>query len=303
MSTSSVSIPRERDTRIAWLTDYVELSKPRIGFMVLITVAVSYWVACWGRPDVLTLGGVLLGTLLVASSASALNQWLEWRRDALMDRTASRPLPTARLGTRETWAFATVTLLLGSGQLLLVCGPQPLAWALLSWLLYVAVYTPVKAWTPLNTAVGALSGAMPTLIGWSAAGAPYDLCAVSLYLTLFFWQFPHFMAIAWMYRRQYAKAGMRMWSVVDPSGLRAGFHAVLAAAALLPVTIIPAAGLPGAGKFWYVSAALLLGVGQLACALAFFARLDDHSARRLLRASLLYLPTLLLLLGLAFLPW
>jgi protoheme IX farnesyltransferase len=168
------------------------------------------------------------------------------------------------------------------------------ALGLLTWLLYVCVYTPLKSRTSLNTAVGAVAGAMPVLMGWSASGAEIDLRAAALFLVVFLWQFPHFMAIAWIYREQYDAAGLKMLTVVDPSGRRAGTQAVLSALALLPVSFIPALLSPGASL--YVLAAFALGGGQLACAVMFCAKRDEAAARRLLRASLVYLPALLTLL-------
>ena len=135
-------------------------------------------------------------------------------------------------------------------------------WTLLTWLLYVCVYTPSKMLTPLNTLIGAVPGAMPMLIGWSAADAPYDLRVVALYGVLFLWQFPHFMAIAWMYRRQYGRAGMQMLSVVDPTGRRAGRHALWAASALVPVSLLPTLFISGAGGWAYGAAACVLSLCQ-----------------------------------------
>lgn len=301
MSTTTVSTPRDRMNWLARIRDYAELSKPRIAFLVLITVGVAYWMASWGQPDFLVLGKLLVGTLFVACSASSLNQWLERRRDALMERTATRPLPSARMSAVEAVGFATITLVAGVGILLMVSGWQPLAWAMLTWFVYVVAYTPLKSRTSLNTAVGALAGAMPVFIGWSAAGGVYDLRAVALYLILFLWQFPHFMAIAWMYRRQYAKAGMKMLPVVDPTGRRAGLNALLAALILIPISLIPAAFFPGNNGMFYAIAVLTLGVLQFAFACVFVSHLNDLAARRLLRATLVYLPTLLLLL--VVVPW
>jgi protoheme IX farnesyltransferase len=301
MSTTTVSTPAARIGWLARIGDYVELSKPRIAFLVLITVAVAYWMACWGQPEMWTLGKLLVGTLFVASSASALNQWLERRRDALMQRTSNRPLPAARLSAFEAVAFAVFALGIGGGILLVAVGWQPFAWAMLTWLVYVAAYTPLKALTSFNTAVGAIGGAMPVFIGWSAAGGAYDLRAAALYLILFLWQFPHFMAIAWMYRAQYARAGMKMLPVVEPTGRRASRNALLAAVVLIPVSLVPAAFLPGASAVFYGFAAVSLGLLQLAFASAFFRRVSDHAARYLLRATLIYLPLLLLMLVLV--PW
>ena len=300
MSTSSWVIDRSDSTWLTRLTDFVELSKPRISILVLAAVAVSYTVARWGQPEPWVLLHVLLGTSLVAASASAMNQWLERHRDSLMERTADRPIPAGRVSTREALCFAAVTFGTGIAYLGLAIGWQPALWAALTWMLYVCIYTPIKAISWLNTAVGAVAGAMPILIGWSAGGG-FDLRAGGLFVLLFLWQFPHFMAIAWLYRRQYARAGMKMLPVVDPTGRRAGVQAVFAAMALIPVSLIPVVSLPGWSVVIYALLALVLGGGQLFCAVEFLRSQGERSARRLLRASLIYLPLLLLMILLV--PW
>ena len=161
--------------------------------------------------------------------------------------------------------------------------------ALATWLIYVLIYTPLKTRSPLNTAVGAVSGALPILIGWTATGAPIDTRALALAGVMFLWQFPHFMAIAWLYRGEYARAGHRMLTVVDPTGLRAGAQAVVGALAVVPVSLLlaisPQAGSPTIYCIWTIA----LGLMQIAAAVAFLVKCDDRSARRLLRASLVYL--------------
>jgi len=301
MSTSTLSIVRGRATWLTRVHDYIELSKPRIAVLVLVAVAVSYSVARWGQPDPRVLLHVLFGTLLIAASASALNQWLERRRDALMPRTRERPLPAGRLSGAETVTVAVLAFLVGSLYLFVAVGWQPACWGVLTWLLYVWVYTPLKTRTYLNTAVGAVAGALPVFIGWSAAGQSYDLRAGALFWLLFLWQFPHFMAIAWIYRKQYARAGMKMLPVVEPTGARAGMQAALAAWALIPVSVIPAISAPGWGGVICSATVLALGVGQLLCAIAFLQNRGEATARRLLRASLVYLPAVLLILTLV--PW
>jgi protoheme IX farnesyltransferase len=296
MSMTSLSVA----PRAAWLVraaDYLELTKPRIGAMVLVTVAVAAFVANWGPPQTWLLLNTLLGTALVAASASALNQWLERDTDARMPRTANRPLPAERLSAAQVVGFAVVTILAGTIYLAMAAGPLTAALGLLTWALYVWVYTPLKKRTPLNTAVGAVAGALPVLMGWSATGAPLDLRAWSLFLIVFLWQFPHFMAIAWIYRGQYAAAGLKMLSTVDESGFRAGAQAVVAALVLIPVSLVPCLSQP-AGEV-YFGWALLLGSIQLMCATGFFMQLSERAARRLLLASLVYLPAMmgLLVLG------
>jgi len=294
MSTSTLSVPRRRTQLLARAADYGELTKPRISVLVLATVAVSSFVARWGQPELVPLLHALIGTGLVAASASALNQWREWRTDQLMERTWERPVPAGRLTPREVLGFGTVLVVAGLVHLVLTTGWAPAGWAAITWVIYVGWYTPLKRVTAWNTAVGAVAGALPVLIGWSAVQGRLDVRAAALLLILFLWQFPHFMAIAWIYRRDYARAGLRMATVVDPSGRRAGVQAVLGALALLPVSFVPALSVPQPAA--YLCLALLLGAAQLACAVVFLLRRDDGSARRLLRASLVYLPCLLMLL-------
>ena len=291
----SLVVDRDRWQPLVWAGDVCQLTKPKIGVLILATVAVSGFVARWGQPDPWLLAAAMLGTFLVAGSASALNQWIERRRDALMPRTADRPLPAGRLSDRQVMAFAAVLLAAGFFCLLLAVNWPTALVGLTTWFIYVCVYTPLKSRTAINTAVGAVAGAMPVLIGWTAVGAAPDTRAAALFLIVFLWQFPHFMAIAWIYREQYARGGMKMLSVVDPSGRRSGVQAVLAAVALLPVSFVPALGVGGS---WYIACAFVLGTLQLACAVLFFTRLSDASARLLLRASLVYLPALLALLAL-----
>jgi protoheme IX farnesyltransferase len=281
--------------------DYVDLTKPRIAVMELVVVAAAAVVATWGQPDPLVVLHAMIGTLLVASSASAANQWLERFRDARMPRTADRPLPAGRIAAWEALAFSAVTLLAGSVYLGLLVNASALGWALATWLVYVLAYTPLKSISAANTAVGAVAGALPVLIGWTATGQPIDARAAALVLVLFLWQFPHFMAIAWLYRDQYARAGHQMLTVVEPSGRRAGWQAVLAALALVPVSLVPVLAYPGPGSTLYILAAALLGLGQLAIAAAFWRQANDARAQLLLKASLVYLPTLLAMLMLA--PW
>ncbi|MBI2824855.1 MAG: protoheme IX farnesyltransferase [Planctomycetia bacterium] len=276
--------------------DYVELTKPRIAVLELVTVAVAAFVARWGAPDAYRLTAALVGTALVAAGASAWNQWIERRSDALMARTLNRPLPAGRLSTREVLWFGSLATIAGVAWLAATVNAVTAVLAAATWATYVCVYTPLKSRSIHNTAVGAVAGAMPILIGWTAVDGRLGLAAATLFLIVFLWQFPHFMAIAWMYRADYAQAGLRMLSAVDPSGRRVGLQAVLGALVLLPVSLLPAVlHVAGGG---YFAAALMLGLGQLACAAWFARRLDERSARMLLRASLVYLPLVLLLLTL-----
>jgi len=296
MSASAVSVERRGATWSARLTDYIELSKPRIALLVLVVVGASALVARWGQPNGWQVLDAMLGTLLVAASASALNQWCEWRRDAVMARTAQRPVPGGRLSSQHAAAFAAVCAMVGLGYLGLAVNWIAAAWGFASWFAYAWVYTPLKPLTAAHTTVGAVAGALPVFIGWSAVGGAPDVVAdprsLALFLILFLWQFPHLMAIAWMYRQQYARAGLQMLTVVDPSGRQAALQAVTTCLALLPVSLMTALLTSGHGRWWYLGVTFLLGVFQLTCALLFLRRRSERTARRLLRATLLYLPAL-----------
>jgi heme o synthase len=276
----------------ATLTDISRLVRPRIAVMVLATVAAAAWLTA-GRPaEPLRLLWVLAGTALVAASSSIANQILERRTDRLMKRTASRPLVAGRLAVSAAWWLTAVTLVVGAAACWLAAGWEPAAAAVATWLLYVLVYTPLKRITPLNTAVGAVAGALPVAIGWLAADGPNRLAAGdargalavgALATVLYLWQFPHFMAIAWIYRAQYAAAGARMLTVVDPTGLRAAGQALAAALALMPAALVLA--VPSGSVRMFLSAAVAAGVYLLAT-VNFAVRRDDAAARFLLLSSL-----------------
>jgi protoheme IX farnesyltransferase len=276
----------------ATLADVSRLVRPRIAVMVLATVAAAAWLTA-GRPaDSARLLWVLAGTALVAASSSIANQILERRTDRLMKRTATRPLAAGRLSVSAAWWLTALTLVVGTASCWLAAGWEPAAAAVATWLLYVLLYTPLKRITPLNTAVGAVAGALPVAIGWLAADGPSRLAAGdargalavgALATVLYLWQFPHFMAIAWIYRAQYAAAGARMLTVVDPTGLRAAGQALAAALALMPAALVLA--VPSGSVRMFLSAAVAAGVYLLAT-VNFAVRRDDAAARFLLLSSL-----------------
>jgi protoheme IX farnesyltransferase len=255
----------------------------------LVTIVVAAHLAAPSGIAAGVLLNAVMGAALVAASAGAFNQWWEQSTDALMTRTAARPLPSARLNSRQVILFGVMTLAVGLLELVLTVNAITAGVALATWLIYVLAYTPLKTRSTLNTTVGAISGSLPILIGWTATGAAIDTRALALVGVMFLWQFPHFMAIAWLYRAEYVRAGQRMLTVVEPTGLRAGAQAVIGALALIPVSLVPAmtpwAGSPTIYVFW----TLMLGAMQLAASLMFLFRRDDLTARWLLRASLLYL--------------
>jgi protoheme IX farnesyltransferase len=278
--------------RSGWLTrtaDYVELTKPRIVVLELVTVVVAAFLASpWGIDPWLLLHAVS-GAALVAASAGAVNQWWERETDGRMARTESRPLPAGRLNSAQVLLFGAATLIVGLLELSLWVNLATTGVALATWLIYVFAYTPMKTRSPLNTAVGAVSGALPILIGWTATGAAVDIRAWALVGVMFLWQFPHFMAIAWLYRLEYARAGQRMLTVVDPTGLRAGAQALVGALALVPISLVPALAPYAGSPAFYCAWAVVLGSIQVAAATQFLIHRDNRSARRLLRTSLCYL--------------
>jgi heme o synthase len=274
----------------ARLADYAELAKPRIAAMVLLTVAVGYTLGSGGTWECSTLFNALVGIGLVAVASGALNQWIERQTDGRMARTANRPLPAGRMQPAEVAAFGFCSAAAGLGLLILTVNVTTALLALATLVLYVAAYTPLKRFTVLSTAVGAIPGALPPVLGWTASGHALDWGAFSLFAVLFLWQFPHFLAIAWLYRRDYASAGLRML----PAGGAARITGLLScvyASVLIPVSLLPGECELAGGT--YRMAAVLLGLGYLAAAARFFARESQETARGLLYSSLLYLPCLL----------
>jgi protoheme IX farnesyltransferase len=270
--------------------DFVELTKPRITMLVLITTAVGYAVAWRGSFEAATFVALILGTALLSGGASALNQYLERDLDARMKRTRSRPLPSGRLLPHEAATFGLVVsaagllLLAAAGWLTLLLGALALA-------SYVLAYTPLKRVSSLCTVVGAIPGAIPPMMGWAAARGGLDAGAWALFAVLFLWQLPHFLAIGWMYREDYARGGFPMLPVTDPDGRSTGRQMVLYSAALLPVTLV-AGSLASAGPL-YLAGAVALGGAFLGFSVRFARAKSIAAARWLFLVSILYLPGLL----------
>lgn len=275
------------------LADYLELTKPRIGFFSLLTVVVGYLVATQGQAEGSTLFFTLLGTLLVAAGASALNQLLERDTDAKMRRTENRPLPAGRLRASEVLGFGIAGGLLGVLLLAVAVNWRAGFIAFGTFASYVFLYTPLKRRTTLNTAVGAIPGALPPVIGWAASGREVGLEAWLLFAIVFLWQFPHFLAIAWIYREDYAQANLKMLSVGDTNARRTGAMMVAYCLALLPVSLLPS--VIGFADAFYFYGALALGIVYLVFALRFVAGESELRARHLVRASIVYLPAMLAL--------
>lgn len=292
MSTSLPTHTANRSTTLpSRAADFCELTKPRIVAMELITIAMGFYLAAGSDWSPLVLLATLLGTGLVAGSASALNQWLERDLDAQMSRTAGRPLPAGRVAPAHAVVFGLLLLTAGTTLLWLGPGAQTLLLGIVCWFLYVVAYTPLKTVSTLNTAVGAASGALPIVMGWVAAGGQLNLIAASLFGVLYIWQYPHFMAIAWRCRDDYQRAGYVMSTTVDPTGRRAGIEAIIGAIALVPISLVPSLL---SSSTWlaalYCSWSLLLAGVYFRASLAFARSPGDATSRTLLRASLVYLP-------------
>ena len=277
------------------LADYLALTKPRIAVLVLFTVGAGVLLASAPVVPWAVLFHAVFGTALVAAGASALNQWLEKHTDARMRRTQGRPLPAGRLLPLEVFAFGGLLGVAGFVYLLLTLrSPLPALLAALTFVLYVAVYTPLKRHTTLNTLVGAVPGAMPPLIGWAAATGELGRGGLTLFAIVFVWQVPHFLAIAWMYRDEYARARLKMLPVSDPDGRATGRQMILYCLALIPVSLAPV--LFASAGVVYVTGAAVLGLAFLEKAWRFNRARTHVAAKNVLRASLIYLPGLLLVL-------
>lgn len=275
---------------------FLTLIKVRITSLVTLTAMAGYGLAPnpqWGAPFI----SVTLGVFLITAGASVVNMYLERRTDALMNRTRMRPLPLKMLTPGAALSLGSVVSLAGL-LILLPLGLLPAGIAVLSWVLYTLVYTPLKAKTSLNTVVGALPGALPPLIGWTATGAPLSMLAFVPFFLMFVWQVPHFLALAWMYRDDYEAGGLHMLTVEDKEGGMVGRQAVLYAICLIPITAAPllggAASLPGT----------LLGVALSLIFVGFAVRFAFNQNRKtaasLFGVSLLYLPIAFGLMFLSF---
>lgn len=272
-----------------WL--YLALTKPDVSFLVVLTTAAGYYLGSRGPLDLLRLGHTVFGTTLIAAGTSALNHYLERATDARMRRTASRPLPSGQLQPAEALWFGVGLAVAGALYLALASGALASLLGLGTCVSYLAAYTPLKKRTTLATLVGAFPGAMPPLIGWASGRGSLSLEAWILYAMMFLWQFPHFMSIAWMYREDYARAGIRMLPVVDPSGAATFRQVLLTALLLVPVSLLPSVvGLAGIRYFF---GALVLGLALVQVCLWAAASKTNVRAKWLMHATVLHLPLLL----------
>lgn len=278
------------------LGDVLTLMKVRLNSLVVFTTAGGYYMAAGDHMDAMNLVGVCLSTALVASGAAGLNQVSERDVDLLMNRTRSRPVPAGRM-TPATGRMISVGLaLLGLAGLVVLANLEAVVVAVVTFLTYVLIYTPLKRRTSLSTVVGAVPGALPPLIGWAAAGGSLAVPAPwALFLLMFFWQLPHFLAISWLYRDDYGRANLPMLAVVDTGGQMTGRQAALWAATLIPVTLLPAA--LRMVDVAYGIGAILLGLVFLATAVKFAMNRSRDNARLLFLTSITYLPLLWVLMA------
>lgn len=272
------------------VADYVALTKPRLNLLVVLTTLAGYYLGMDEASPTAPLIHTVVGTTLVAAGASALNQLWEKDTDKLMRRTRRRPLPDARLAPTPALWFGVTLAVAGLVDLWIFVNPLAAGTALATLLSYLVWYTPLKLRTSLSTIVGAIPGALPALIGWAAATGELSAPGWALFAIVFMWQMPHFLAIAWMHRDDYARAGMPLLPVIEPDGRSTGRQAVLYAAATIPVSLLPTVfGLAGPR---YLTAALVLGLAVLWLSFKFARTRSHDSARRLFFGTIIYLPVL-----------
>lgn len=273
---------------------YLELTKPRIAFMLVLTSAAGFYLGAKGGFDFVLFINSVIGITLLAFGVATLNQFIERRTDALMERTMNRPLPSGKVSPAEALIFGLILTISAEVYLAVLVNPLTAALGLVVIIGYVLLYTPLKTKTSASTAIGAIPGALPPLMGWTSSANEITLGAWILFALLFLWQFPHFLAIAWMYREQYAKAKILMLPVVEPSGKLTAQQIVLFTIMLLPISITPFfIGLTG----WiYLVGASVLGIWFLYESVQTARAKTVKKARRLLLVSVLYLPIIFALM-------
>ncbi len=276
------------------LRAYVDLTKPRITFMVMLMTMAGFCLASDGAIDWLKLLQLSFGVVLLSSGISTLNQWMERDLDALMLRTQERPLPSGKLTATQALLFGTTLTIFATLYLAILINPLTAILGAATALSYLFLYTPLKTRTPLSTAWGALPGAMPPLVGWAAARGNLSLASLAPFAIMFLWQFPHFLAIAWMYREDYERAGIKMLPVVEPNGKATSRQIVIFTLLLLPVSLLPTL-LGTSGNVYFVGA-IVLGLGFLYFSIRAAVSKTKWQARYLLLASVIYLPVLFALM-------
>ncbi len=276
------------------LAAYVELTKPRIAFMLVLTSAAGFYLGATKGFDVVLFVNSMIGIALLAFGVATLNQVWERKTDALMERTAKRPLPTQKISFGEALAFGILLTLVAEIYLAFLVNGLTALLGLVVIVGYVLLYTPLKTRTSASTAIGAIPGAMPPLMGWTASANEISLGAWTLFALLFLWQFPHFLAIAWMYKDQYAKAGILMLPVIEPEGKITARQIVIFTVLLLPVSLAPY--FLGFAGLIYLVGASVLGVWFLAASIKTARAKTVVQARKLLLVSVLYLPLIFALM-------
>ncbi|MFL6469051.1 MAG: heme o synthase [Pyrinomonadaceae bacterium] len=295
MDSTAAGIPQTRVIGVRErLTAYIELTKPRIALMLVLTSAAGFYLGNTSAFDWALFTNAMIGIALLAFGVATLNQFLERRTDLLMARTAERPLPSGRLSANEALVFGVLQCLVAEIYLVFLANLLTATLGAIVILGYVLIYTPLKTRSSACTAIGAIPGAMPPLMGWTAATGDITLGAWAMFVIQFLWQFPHFLAIAWMYREQYAKAGILMLPVLEPEGRLTARQIVSFAFMLLVASGAPFfLGLAGPV---YLAGAGVLGIWFLAESIRFALKRTNPLARRLLLVSVVYLPLLFILL-------
>lgn len=276
------------------MKDYIELTKPRVTWLILMSTAVGYWFGAKAGMEWMVLLHAIVGTGLIASGTFTLNQWYEREADGKMFRTRQRPLPTGRITAGQAMIFGIILSVVGFAQLYFGCNPLTAWLGLFTEATYLGLYTPLKQRTWHSTTVGAIPGAMPPLLGFAAAAGQLTWEAWALYAILFLWQFPHFYAIAWMYREDYGRAGIQMLPVVEPDGASTARQILIASVVLIPVSLLPAY-LSMAGIF-YLIGAIGMGLFFLYAGVRVARERTVLRARGVLLASVIYLPVLYVLM-------
>ena len=274
--------------------DFISLTKPRLNFLVLLTTAAAYSLGAGPDATLRDLAHTLAGTFLVAGGAAALNQVWERNTDKLMRRTQRRPLAAMRMSPSQGTVFGILLTVIGAAELAYFINPLSAGVALFTTASYIFFYTPLKRRTSLSTIAGALPGALPAVIGWAAATNTLSIEGWVLFGIVFMWQMPHFLAIAWMYRDEYARAGMPLLPVIEPDGRSTGRQAVLYTAALIPLSMMPTG--VGLATAYYLVGAIALGAILMLLSLEFSVKRNLETARRLFFGSIIYLPILWALL-------
>lgn len=289
MESSSIQIVDTKSLGVKEkVSAYFELTKPRIAFMLVLTSGAGFYMGSSGDFDVAKFINAMIGITLLAFGVATLNQWMERDLDLLMPRTEKRPLPTGRITSTEALIFGVIQCLVAEVYLFYLVNPLTALLGITVIVGYVLLYTPMKTRTSASTAVGAIPGAMPPLMGWTAASDSITLGALSLFIILFLWQFPHFFAIAWMYREDYAKAGIIMLPVVDTDGWITARQIILFSSLLFVVSLAPF--FLGIAGIYYIIGTAILGVWFLVESIRTALDKGKKSSRRLLLVSVLYLP-------------